>query len=110
MAKFFKPEEIKGLQPSLVEMLDRLRDEAGVPLIINSGFRSEAKNAMVGGVPDSAHTTGLACDLACTDGLSRWKIVNAALAVGFDRVGIANTFIHVDIDKSKPHPRIWLYE
>lgn len=110
MAKYFRPEEVKGLQPELVEMLDRLRFEAGIPLTINSGFRSEAKNSAVGGVKDSAHTTGFACDLACTDGLSRIKIVRAALDVGFDRIGIANTFVHVDIDKSKPHPRIWLYE
>ena len=35
-------------------------------------------------------------------------MVNALLNAGFRRIGIANTFIHADLDKQKPHA-IWLY-
>jgi len=34
-----------------------------VPIIINSGYRSEAVNKAVGGVPTSNHTTGCAVDI-----------------------------------------------
>ena len=35
------------------------------PIIINSGFRSEAVNKAVGGVPMSNHLTGCAVDIRC---------------------------------------------
>jgi uncharacterized protein YcbK (DUF882 family) len=35
------------------------------PIIINSGFRSEAVNKAVGGVPGSNHLTGCAVDIKC---------------------------------------------
>jgi len=35
------------------------------PIIINSGFRSEAVNKAVGGVPTSNHLTGCAVDIRC---------------------------------------------
>jgi uncharacterized protein YcbK (DUF882 family) len=40
------------------------RHMAGVPFVINSAYRCEKHNAKVGGVPGSAHTNGLAVDLA----------------------------------------------
>ena len=52
--------------------LERLRrrwnDKYGdgdAPIIINSGFRSEAVNKAVGGVPTSNHLTGCAVDIRC---------------------------------------------
>ena len=35
------------------------------PIIINSGFRSEAVNKAIGGVPGSNHLTGCAVDIRC---------------------------------------------
>ena len=35
------------------------------PIIINSGFRSEAVNKAIGGVPGSNHLTGCAVDIKC---------------------------------------------
>ena len=35
------------------------------PIIINSGFRSEAVNKAVGGVPTSNHLTGCTVDIRC---------------------------------------------
>jgi len=32
------------------------------------------------------------------------------LEVGFTRIGIGNTFIHVDIDKDKSQNVIWTYK
>ena len=41
--------------------------EGDAPIIINSGYRSEAVNKAVGGVAGSNHLTGCAVDIRCKD-------------------------------------------
>lgn len=49
---------------ALVEnVLDPLRDAMGVPILVSSGYRCEALNKAVGGVPSSQHRTGQAADI-----------------------------------------------
>lgn len=108
--KYFNQNEVEGLKPELVEMLDRARELAQVPFKLNSTLRSTEKNAQVGGVKDSAHTKGLAVDIACTESRNRFKILNALLEVGFKRLGIAKTFIHADIDETKVQEVMWDYQ
>lgn len=53
------------LVPRLVrtaEMLERIRATLGVPVIVTSGYRSQALNRAVGGVSNSDHTQGHAAD------------------------------------------------
>jgi hypothetical protein len=100
--KYFKPSEIIDLKPELVSLLDQARGIAGVPFKITSGYRSVLKNLLVGGKVGSAHTTGEAVDLACTDASSRYKILTALLKVGFNRTEIAAGHIHCDISKMRP--------
>lgn len=101
MYKYFQENEIKGLAPILVEMLDIAREIAGVPFRITSGCRSEAHNQEVGGVQNSSHLTGLAVDIACDTSRERYLITNALLRVGFKRLGLYKTHIHADIDPDK---------
>lgn len=44
-------------------ILDIVRAHIGKPILINSGYRCEKLNEMVGGVQKSMHTKGLAADL-----------------------------------------------
>ena len=46
--------------------LEVLRDRAGTPIIINSGYRSPQLNKKVGGVATSNHVTGCAVDIRCS--------------------------------------------
>lgn len=108
--KYFSDSEIVGLDTKLVEMLDKAREIAGVPFKINSGYRTPEQNKKVGGVKNSSHLTSLAVDIACTTDSARHKIFNALQKVGFNRIGIAKTFIHCDIDTSKSPNVIWLYD
>jgi zinc D-Ala-D-Ala carboxypeptidase len=45
-----------------VKLLQPLRDKIEKPIIIDSGYRSEKLNKIVGGVEDSQHTLGEAAD------------------------------------------------
>lgn len=110
--KYFKPHEIVGLKPELVQMLDKAREIAGVPFKINSGFRTKEQNKKAGGVSDSAHLISLAVDIACTSDSNRWKIINSLIDVGFNRIGISfkGGFVHADIDNKKTPMVIWGYE
>lgn len=103
--KFGSGEEMK--QPFL-NKLEVARARAGVPFTINSGFRTIEHNRAVGGVENSSHTKGWAADIAC-DNDTKFAILEGLIFAGFNRIGIANTFIHVDSDPSKNAKRIWTY-
>jgi len=116
LVKYFKPEEFKcpccgkcDMDATLVFMLDTLREFVDEPLVITSGFRCMKYNEEIGGKKNSAHLKGKAVDIYCVSQIKRYKILMYALLLGFQRIGIGKDFIHLDIDLSLPHPRIWLY-
>jgi len=90
-------------------MLDKARDLANTSFVVTSGYRTESHNSKVGGVSNSSHRKGLACDIACSDSRKRSNIITALLEVGFTRIGIASSFIHVDNDLDKSQDVIWTY-
>ena len=49
---------------TLIEKLEQVRKDLGVPMVVTSGVRCEILNAEVGGVPDSYHKLGRAADIA----------------------------------------------
>ena len=111
-SEFASPDEVDSgfkMDSTFVYMLDSARTIAGVPFEINSGYRSQQHNRLVGGVDNSAHTKGLAADIKVSNGAERKKVLDALMAVGFTRFGIAKTFIHVDMDSTKVQNVIWTY-
>lgn len=107
--KYFSEKEVVGLNPELVKLLDQAREIAGIPFKITSGYRDAKHNAEVGGVTDSAHTSGLAVDLLVKDTVSGGKILLALAQVGFKRFGFyADGHLHVDMDTTKTSPCYWI--
>ena len=92
----------------LVDILQNVRDNYPHPLIITSGFRCPEHNRNGGGSPESSHLKGLAVDIACPDSTSRYILLRT-LVVYFSRIGIAKSFIHVDIDYDKTTGVMWTY-
>jgi len=99
----------KEMQETTLLLLDLTRQYADIPFIITSGVRTSAWNAKVGGVFSSSHITGHAVDIKCRNSSDRYKIINAALDAGFNRIGISGLFIHLDNDSSKVKNVIWTY-
>tara|TARA_R110000824_G_scaffold241968_1_gene430728 strand:- start:4397 stop:4774 length:378 start_codon:yes stop_codon:yes gene_type:complete len=99
-----------------LDLLDEARERACTPFIITSGYRTaeHEKSLKEQGYKvskDSAHRLGVAADIKATNSKDRYKILEALLHVGFDRIGIAKNFIHVDLD-TRPHKAInviWNY-
>ena len=60
-------EQVKNLQQLCKKVLQPLRDHLGKPVVINSGFRSQAVNMAVGGAKNSQHMKGEAADIKCKD-------------------------------------------
>lgn len=116
MANYFKATEfacrccgVNGMKQSTIDRLIKAREIAGVPFIINSGYRCPKRNAEVGGKSEGAHTTGHAIDIKAVDSRTRYLVVDAAIKAGFTRIGIAKTFVHIDDDPTKPQEVIWDY-
>ena len=86
-----------------------IREEFGKPIHINSGYRTEAHNEKVGGTSKSSHLKGLAADVACKSSADRFELLNLFIKHGINRIGVAKSFIHVDIDKNKVQNVIWTY-
>lgn len=108
MSKYFKEIE-ENMNADFLNKLDEAREIANIPFIINSAYRSPEHNAKIGGKPNSSHIKGLAVDISVTNSRQRFIVLNALLNVGFTRIGIADTFLHVDLDSEKSKDVIWTY-
>ncbi|MEE9117550.1 MAG: D-Ala-D-Ala carboxypeptidase family metallohydrolase [Calditrichia bacterium] len=117
LGKYFNRSEVAckcgcgllNIDPRLLEILDKIRDILGRPLIITSACRCPIHNHVEGGKENSAHLKGLAADLKVNGSKERFEVMEATLVAGMTRIGIAKTFIHIDIDSSKPQRVAWLY-
>ena len=97
------------MDETLLALLDELRKRVGRPLVVNSAARCSSWNNKVGGTTGSAHCRGFAVDISCRAPELRLLIVKEALGVGFCRIGVAEAFIHLDIDPDKPQGILFLY-
>lgn len=113
--KYFEESEFSEfdkMDPVLLAMLDDLREEYGYPIKLTSTYRSpdhpiEAKKSKPG-----EHAHGAAVDIACVGGEATFKLVKAAMEVGFTRIGISrkNNFVHVGVGyPGAPETTIWTY-
>ena len=107
MSKYFKEIE-ENMNADFLAKLDEARSVAGIPFIINSAYRSPEHPLSIKN-PTSSHIKGLAVDISSKYSRERFLILDALLVVGFSRIGIADTFIHVDLDLDKSQNVIWTY-
>ena len=107
MSKHFKNIE-DNMNVDFLNKLDEAREYANIPFIINSAYRSPTHRESLKN-PTSSHIKGLAVDISVKDSVTRFKVLDALIAVGFTRIGIAGTFIHVDLDLDKSQNVIWTY-
>lgn len=100
---------LQDMKQEFILMLDRARELAGIPFVITSAYRSSEWDRAKGRSGTGAHTTGVAVDIRCNTSRNRFLIVQALLHVGFNRIGIADSFIHVDGSETHDSMVIWTY-
>jgi len=103
--------KVSDLHPTLVDLIRSAQAMCGFSFTITSGFRPKSYELSKGRDGSSSHskTPGLAVDISARDSHTRYKVLLSLGYLGAPRLGVGKTFIHVDIDESKPHPIIFTY-
>lgn len=113
--RYFKREDFDCQQTGNNEMcddflqkLDELRHVCGFPFIITSGYRDpEGHSIERSKAKPGTHARGIAADIKISNGNQAYSIIKNAQSMGFNGVGVAKTFIHVDTRDTTPV--VWCY-
>lgn len=97
---------------NLCLVLDSIRNSIGVPMIINSGYRTKEHNTRVGGVPNSQHLLGSAVDVRKSKELCEFFSFSSSglhLLDYLHRLGVYqlieyDTFYHIGIYDERHDP------
>jgi uncharacterized protein YcbK (DUF882 family) len=95
------PEALEANVRLLATQLQALRDYIGIPITINSAYRTEAYNASIGGSPRSQHKVAKAADLVTTKYTPKQlaTIIKKLIKQGKmmqGGVGVYPSFVHYD--------------
>lgn len=95
----------ENIELLVFNVLDLIRDRYNEPIYITCGYRSPEVNFKVGGVSNSQHLTGEACDFTGKDIKKLWRIINELIDEGeliFDQMIYyrKRRFIHVSYSAS----------
>lgn len=96
------PDAVLNNIKKVAENLQALRDALGKPIKINSGYRSTAHNAKIGGVKNSQHVLGKAADIKVAGMTPKQvkEVIEALISQGKMHnggIGLYPTFVHYDI-------------
>lgn len=102
-----------------MDALQKMRTDLGFALTITSGYRSPLHSVEAAKEAPGTHTYGVAFDISCR-GSFAYRILHAALEIGFTGIGVKQTgpradrFLHIDMMNSTLNPdllrpTIWSY-
>lgn len=96
------PEALRGNLQKLMEQLEVLRADLGVPITVTSGYRTVEYNKSIGGAAQSQHLCGMAADIKVKDHTPTQvkAAIERLIKAGKMKeggVGLYNTFVHYDI-------------
>ena len=105
------------ISPDLMVRLQAMRDEVG-PIRITSGVRCRqhpesrtrpTSSHVPNDLGDGAGRVGHAVDIWAPNSGRRFRLLAAAIAAGFTRIGIGTNFLHLDNDRKKAQGVAWDY-
>tara|TARA_R100001369_G_scaffold87972_1_gene123915 strand:+ start:591 stop:932 length:342 start_codon:yes stop_codon:yes gene_type:complete len=95
------------MSEEFLEKLDDLRHLCGFPFIITSGYRDPSHSIEARKAKAGTHARGIASDIRINNGNEAYDIIKNAQSMGFTGIGLAKSFVHVDIRQGMPV--IWSY-
>lgn len=116
--KYFRPQEFDHpaeMDPDFLKRLDRLRNDAGMGMVITSDYRTEEENEAIGGFHNSPHLRGLAvdCQPLGRSVRNRMRLIHTALDLWIEGdwpglgLGIYDEHLHLDADDELRRPHQW---
>lgn len=100
--------KITDMNDEFLQQLDKARDIAKVPFIVNSAYRTVEHEKKQGRDGSSSHTKGIAVDLKANNSRVRYRVLKGLIKAGFTRIGVYRTWIHVDADTEKDDEIVWV--
>lgn len=101
-----------NMRMSTIGKLAKMRDAAGFPFIIRSGWRCPGHEVELKKPEPGTHGLGYAVDIQAFEKGQRDWLMNNAAKFGFHGTGRGNTFVHLDdlgYDSRVPRPASWRY-
>jgi len=102
------------MDKSFLESLESAQKIFGNKFRFTSGYRCGEyqkvlrNNGYPTAVGVSPHQKGVAVDITCSN-TTRYKILRSLMDSGFNRFGIARSYIHADKDKERTQNYMWYY-
>jgi len=100
------PEDVLRNLQKVAKQLQILRDYVGLPIKVNSGYRSPEHNEKIGGSKNSQHKLGKAADIVIA-GLKPSEVYDLVErliredVLNIGGLGKYNSFTHIDIRETK---------
>lgn len=88
-------QSLVNLAIGCVTILEPVRILMDCPIIINSGFRNQRVNTLVGGVATSQHMTGCAADIKVRDRVKFSLLIAHLRSMPFDQLLVGRGWCHV---------------
>lgn len=92
----------------VLDVLQPLRDALGEPMEVNSGYRCQELNRLVGGTSTSQHLKGEAADIASDNPLALAQLAYD-LGLPYDQMIVYPTFVHFSHKLAGEQRRMVLY-
>ena len=99
--------KLDAMNPNFWSKVVDLSERVG-GITINSAYRTVPYEYTRGRSGSSQHCKGLAVDIACFDSGLRWKLVSNAMVLGFHRILVYRTFIHIDDKLNEADRLVWM--
>ncbi|AXQ48991.1 D-Ala-D-Ala carboxypeptidase family metallohydrolase [Pseudomonas vlassakiae] len=102
------PPEVLDNLHLLCQVLEQVREMFGRPVIVSSGYRSEALNLLVGGAPGSQHVKGLAADFTVR-GIDNREVVRQVSEsdLAFDQLILEfDRWVHLSVSVAAPRRQV----
>lgn len=93
--------EIANLKRLCEKVLQPIRDRFKLVIRINSGYRCQELNKLVGGVPTSQHTKGQAADIFMVGVLARdlYRNIISMPGIEYDQIILYPAFVHISYNE-----------
>lgn len=104
--------EFEMMDDKILLMLDELREAYGNPIKLTSTYRSPDHPIEAAKNNPGEHAYGAAVDIESVGGDKTFRLVKAAIKVGFTRIGVSRKrgFIHLGIGyPGAPDTTLWTY-